>query len=214
MQIALGAPQVEFYSRTRVVAVDDVGDAYEVRTDRGTIRARYVVNATESHTAALFKEFHGVNVPNQTQAAWGAGAAGSMLPSVALSAPQMFFAGVEGGVLFGSDQSVVPDREAGRNAPSRFITEYVASALPRLFSIGRLRVTNEWSGTVGMTPDQFPLIGLMDEKRMYMVGGMAGSGSGVSFLATQWIVFKMLGIDCPDYYPEKYFSPRRFFIKL
>ena len=29
-----------------------------------------------------------------------------------------------------------------------------------------------------MTPDKFPLIDLQDGKRLYMVGGLAGSGSG------------------------------------
>jgi glycine/D-amino acid oxidase-like deaminating enzyme len=87
----------------------------------------------------------------------------------------------------------------------------VAAFLKPFFCIKKIQVTHEWSGTVGMTPDEFPLIGLQDDKRLYIVGGMAGSGSGVSFLATQFVIFKILNIDGPDYYPEKYFSPRRFF---
>jgi hypothetical protein len=50
----------------------------------------------------------------------------------------------------------------------------------------------------------------MDEKRLYMVGGMAGSGSGVAFNGGRHVVAKILGLDGPDHYPEKYFSPRRF----
>ena len=87
----------------------------------------------------------------------------------------------------------------------------MAAFLKPYFSIKGINITNEWSGTVGMTPDEFPLIGLQDNKRLYIVGGMAGSGSGVSFLASHFIVFKILNIDGPDYYPEKYFSPQRFF---
>jgi len=211
LQVALRSPHVEFFSRTKVTNVKDAGKYYELRTKRGVIRARYVINATESHTASLFNQFRGVNVTSQTQAAWGPSDGGTMKPGVAISNPQMFFARVQDGVLMGSDMSPVPDKEAGTNNPSRFITNYVAASLQRLFSIKRMRITNEWSGTVGMTPDEFPLIGLMDSKRLYMVGGMAGSGSGVSFLATQWVVFRIMDIDCPNYYPERYFSPRRFF---
>ena len=147
----------------------------------------------------------------QSQAAFGDSDGGSMRQNVGISSPQMFFGRTKDGILFGSDMSKVPDKEAGRNQPSRFITRYVSAFLKPFFGIGQMRVTNEWSGTVGMTPDEFPLIGLQDDKRLYIVGGMAGSGSGVSFLATQFIVFKVLDIDCPDYYPEEYFSPRRFF---
>lgn len=211
LQIAIQSPNVEFYSQTKVNAVKDIGDFYEIHTDRGTIQAKYVLNATESHTATLFKEFHNILNVGQTQAAYGLSDNGTMQQGVAISSPEMFFSRTKDGILFGSDMSKVPDHEAGLNQPSRFITNYVSAFLKTLFGITRIRVTNEWSGTVGMTPDEFPLIGLQDNKRLYIVGGMAGSGSGVSFLATQFIVFKILDIDCPDYYPEKYFSPKRFF---
>jgi glycine/D-amino acid oxidase-like deaminating enzyme len=64
--------------------------------------------------------------------------------------------------------------------------------------------------TMGMTPDEFPVIGLMDGKRLYIVDGLAGSGSGVSFLGARHVVRKILGKEDVDYYPEKYFSPMRF----
>ena len=209
--VALRSPHVQYFSRTKVTAVKDAGDHYEVRTDRGMIRARYVLNAMESHTASLFPQFRGINRVVQSQAAWGSSDGGTMKEDVALSSPSMFFARTQGGVLFGSDMSRIRDDQAGRNRPSRFITNYVAGWLRPFFDIQRLKVSNEWTGTVGMTPDEFPLIGLQDDKRLYMVGGLAGSGSGVSFLATQFVVFRMLNIECPDYYPEKYFSPSRFF---
>ena len=210
-QVALKSPSVELYTRTKVNAVKDAGDHYEIHTNRGMIKARYVINATESHTPSLFKEFHNILKAGQTQAAFGSSNGGTMQQGVAISTPQMFFSRTKNGILLGSDMSVVPDEEAGRNQPSRFITKYVAAFLKPFFSIKDIQVTNEWSGTVGMTPDEFPLIGLQDGKRLYIVGGMAGSGSGVSFLATQFIIFKILKIDGPDYYPEKYFSPQRFF---
>ena len=62
------------------------------------------------------------------------------------------------------------------------------------------------------TPDEFPLVGLMDGKRCYMVGGMGGgSGSAVSFLGARHLVHGILGISGRCYYPQEYFSPTRFF---
>ena len=186
--------------------------AAAIHTDRGVIRARCVINTTESHTASLFREFHGVLKAGQTQAAYGEIQGGTIRSGVAISSPGMFFCRLGGeGVLFGSDMSAVPDREAGRDQPSRFITRYVGAFLKSLFAIGRIDVANEWSGTVGMTLDEFPLIGLQDDRGLYIVAGLAGSGSGVSFLATRFVVFKILGLDGPDHYPEEFFSPRRFF---
>lgn len=210
-QVALKSPYVALYTRTKVNSVKDIGNHYEIHTNRGLITARYVINATESHTPSLFKEFHDILKAGQTQAAFGNSHGGKMQQGIAISTPRMFFNRTKNGILLGSDMSVVPDKEAGKNQPSRFITKYVAAFLKPYFSIKGINITNEWSGTVGMTPDEFPLIGLQDNKRLYIVGGMAGSGSGVSFLASQFIVFKILNIDGPDYYPEKYFSPQRFF---
>lgn len=71
-------------------------------------------------------------------------------------------------------------------------------------------VTHEWSGTVSYTPDEYPIVGLMDGHRQYIIGGMAGSGTGVSFNAARCVVNRILGFtDEPDDYPPEYFAPTR-----
>ena len=209
-KIALQSPWVELFTATKVTRVEDLGERYAVHTNRGTVTARYLINAMESYTPQLFPEFHELVRPVQTQAAFGFSDGGTMKEGVGLSAPQGFFGRHKQGVLFGSDATPVGDKEAGSNQPSRFITKYVLTLLRDYAGVRHIRVTSEWSGTVGYTPDEFPLVGLMDGKRLYMVGGMAGSGSAVSFNGARHVVCKILGIDGPDYYPEKYFSPCRF----
>lgn len=210
MRIALRSPQVKLFTRTPVTRVEDCGDHYAVHTGRGVVRARYVINAIESQTPQLFPDFHDIIRPMQTQAAWGESDGGSMRPGIGISGDRAFFGRDEHGVIFGSDATRVPDREAGRNQPSRFITRFLLTELKRQFSAARIHVTNEWSGTVSYTPDEFPIVGLMDDKRLYMVGGMAGSGSGVSFNGAHHVVKTILGLDGPDYYPERFFSAKRF----
>ena len=209
-RVALTAPQVQLFSRTKVLRVNDAGEFYEILTERGMIRARYVVNATESHSPTLFKNFRNIIQAEQTQLALGSDDGGTMKPGVAISTPEMFFTRTKKGVLLGSDESRVADEEANKNQPSRFITKYVLSHVREYFAIRSIKITNEWSGTMGMTPDEFPVIGLMDGKRLYIVGGLAGSGSGVSFLGARHVIHKILGKEDIDYYPEKYFSPMRF----
>ena len=71
-------------------------------------------------------------------------------------------------------------------------------------------MTNEWSGTVGYTPDQYPIVGSLDGRGRYIVAGMCGSGSGVSFNGGRCIVNRILGLDDePDDYPAAYFAPSR-----
>ncbi len=84
------------------------------------------------------------------------------------------------------------------------------SEYKRVYGLFVWRLTNEWSGTVGYTPDEYPLIGRLDDQGKYMIGGMAGSGSGVAFNASRCIVNRILEQTSePDDYPEAYFSPSR-----
>jgi glycine/D-amino acid oxidase-like deaminating enzyme len=210
MRIALASGRVELFTRTKVLKVQNRGDRYAVHTERGVILADYVVNATESQTPQLFPEFHNVICPMQTQAAFGESDGGSMKAGVGISSDRAFYGKHANGVIFGSDATRVPDHEAGGNRPSRFITSFVLTEMKQQFQVGAMNVKNEWSGTVSYTPDEYPIVGSMDGKRMYIIAGMAGSGSGVSFNAARHVVQKITGAEGPDYYPERYFSPARF----
>lgn len=207
---ALTSGKAAFYSRTKVLEIRLEGDEYLVRTSRGTIKARSVVNATESYTPLLHPQFHDRIRPTQTQAASGDGGPQSMKPHVGISGSRAFFGKHDGKVLIGSDSTRVPDREAGRIQPSRFITKFLLGEMRKYYGPYRYRVTHEWSGTVSYTPDEFPIVGLMDGRRQYIIGGMAGSGTAVSFNAARCIVNRILGLtDEPDDYPPEYFSPTR-----
>lgn len=200
-----------FYSRTKVGRVEDAGDEYLVHTARNPIRAKYVVNATESYTPLLHKQFHNVVQPTQTQAARVKGAPARMKPAVGISNSRAFFTRHDDNVVLGTDATRVPDQQAGRNQPSRFLTKYVIGEMVRAMGPGNYHVTNEWSGTVTYTPDQYPIIGVFDGKRQYILGGMAGSGTAVSFNGARCVVNRILGITGEeDNYPEPYFSATRF----
>ncbi len=207
---ALKKPSVGLWTRTPVLGVEDEGEHYRVSTQRGSLLTRHLVYATESYTPKLHPPLHDVILPAQQQAASGDGGPERMKPHVGISG-SWYFAGRYGRrVLFGSGGARVADREAGRNKPSRFLTRFVAAEMKRHFGAYRLRMANEWSGTVGYTPDEYPIVGLLDGKRRHIIGGMAGSGSGVSFNGGRCIVNRILGLeDEPDDYPAAYFAPSR-----
>lgn len=210
LRSATNRSTVKLFTRTKVIRLEDCGEHYMVHTDRGIIRTRHVVNGTEAYTPKLHKQFHDVILPMQEQAACGNEGPKAMKPHVGISA-SWFFAGRYGSrVLFGSGGSRLPDHEAGRNWPSRFLSKFIAGEMKRVYGPYKLHMTNEWSGTVGYTPDEYPIVGLIDGKRHYIVAGMCGSGSGVSFNAGRCIVNRILAkTDEPEDYPEAYFSPSR-----
>lgn len=209
LEKALESPNVQLFTHTRVLEVKEDGEQYLLRTERGAIRTRFVINAVEAHTSALHPQYGEFIHPVQTQAAFGTGGPENMKPHIGLSGKRGFFGGHGEGAMVGSDASRIPPQRANCNNPSRFITKFLMGELHKYFGRSRLHVTHEWSGTPGFTADEFPVVGLLDGKRQYAIGGMCGSGTGVSFNAARHVVQQVLGIDGPDDYPAGYFAPSR-----
>ena len=130
---ALQSPAVELFTRTRVTGIEAAENGYQVRTARGTIRASHIIFATESYTAALLSEFHDRLLPIQEQAASGDGGPQNMKPHIGISGNWWFSGRYGDRVLFGSGGSRLPDHEAGRNRPSRYLTNFVAAQLVKSF---------------------------------------------------------------------------------
>ena len=209
LQTAIAQPNVEFYSRTKVLRVEDQGEHYLVHTSRGVVRTRYIVNATESYTGALHRQYRALIHPVQTQAAFGQGGPQSMEAGIGLSGKRGFFARHGTGVMVGSDATRLPHERAGSNNASRFITKFLLGEVHRYFDRSPIEITHEWSGTPGFTADEYPVVGLLDGKRQYLIGGMCGSGSAVSFNGARHVVQQILGLDGPDDYPQEYFGVSR-----
>lgn len=213
-RVALASKRVALYSRTRVTRVERLhGDAtahYRIHTSRGTIDCNDVVNATEAYTPMLHPRFHNRILPTQTQAASGTGGPGTIAPHVGISGTRAFFARHHDAIIVGSDATRVPDNEAGVIQPSRFITAFVLGELRRYYGSSATHITHEWSGTVSYTPDEYPIVGVMDGHRQYLIAGMAGSGTAVSFNAGRCIVNRILGRTQEiDDYPDAFFAPSR-----
>ena len=209
LQTALATPHVALYARTKVLRITDQGEDYAVETERGTIRCRHLVNATESYTAILHQQFRGKLNPVQTQAAFGQGGPESMKEHIGLSGKRGFFGRHSSGVMIGSDATQLPYHLAGNNKPSRFITKFLIGEMHRYFDQSPIEITHEWSGTPGFTADEYPIVGLIDSKRQYLIGGMCGSGTAVSFNGARHVIQQILGLDGPDDYPAAYFAPTR-----
>jgi glycine/D-amino acid oxidase-like deaminating enzyme len=206
---ALQSSSVQLFTQTKVLAVEGDSESYLVTTSRGPVHARHVVFATEAYTPNLQTHFHSIINPRQTQAAYGIDHGRSLKPDISFSSSTFFCVRHENGILFGSDETPIPDSEVGKNLASRFITAYTAGQLRKSFGRFPLQVTNEWAGSVGFTPDEYPIVGTIDGKRQYIIAGMSGSGTAVSFNAGRCICRRILGQTDDDDYPAEYFAPSR-----
>ena len=209
LSTALRSERVSLFTHTRVTSVRDLGEHYELDTSRGVIRARHVINATESYSALLHPRLRGVLHTVQTQAAFAEGGPISVKPNTGISSTAAWFGRHGDGMLFGSDGTRIGYKGAGRIKPSHFITKYMLGEIHRYFGHSSMRVTREWSCTAGFTDDEFPIVGPLDGKRQYIIGGMCGSGSAVHFNGARHVVQRILGVDGPDDYPTEYFAPSR-----
>ncbi len=210
LSVAIQSRKVSLFTQTKVTGVDQHDGGYAIKTSRGTIHASNVIYAVESFLPKMDARFHDIIEPHQEQLSSGIGTPEKMSCDNSVTG-KFFFGGRRGDTLFvGSDSTRVPDSLAGCNKPCRFLTKFALSEYKRVYDSFDWRLTNEWSGTVSYTPDEYPLIGQLNEPGKYMIGGMAGSGSGVAFNASRCIVNRILAITSePDDYPEAYFSPMR-----
>lgn len=89
LEVALRNPNIQLFTHTPVQRVVRDGDFYQVHTHRGFIRSRYLVNATESHTPAILKDFlkpfPDLISPHKAQGVHAEGGPESMNPLVAVS---------------------------------------------------------------------------------------------------------------------------------
>ncbi len=218
VQAAIASERVRLFSRTAVLGVERDGDGYLVRTDRGDIRTPNVVNATDSHTPHLFDSWLDIYPdrrlvwPYRAQGIYAEVGPPSIPTGVGVIAGLGFFSKIsQGGSVFGTDQSPIKPHQAGRSEPSRFLTKLMCAEMTRIWGSTAMRITHEWTGSVGVAPDWFPVVGPMDDRRLYILSSFCGAGSAVSFNAGQHIVFQILGKDCdPEYHPQEFFSPMRF----
>lgn len=144
---ALEAENVELYTNTRVLRVEDRREGYAVHTERGTVLARHVLSATESYTGLLHSRYRDLIHPVQSQMAAAEGGPTCMKPHVGMQFLRGGFTRLDDAVIFGGDLKRVPRRMAGRNKPSRFITKYLTGEMHRYFGQSRLRVVREWRCT-------------------------------------------------------------------
>jgi glycine/D-amino acid oxidase-like deaminating enzyme len=134
-----------------------------------------------------------------------------MVLGSASSGPYAWFHPRERGFAFGSDTTPIQLDEVPFNKPSRLITYSAAAEVLRLWGPTPFTVYHEWTGSVALSPDNYPVIGRLDDHGAWICGAYAGAGSTCSFRGALRVVNAILGHDDEsEAFPDMFFSPARF----
>lgn len=215
------------FAVTPVSASHEGTAKWEVQTDRGTVRAKRVVLATNAYTNVLHSGLAntGFLVPSRSQVT-------AIRPRSDIShhPAQHKSVGVndrgsgdyfmirapglkdEGDVLYGGGRAISVTREMGITDDSTVnekIAAYLKRSVPEVF--GRESWGNgseevrDWSGITCYTPDTFPLVGeVPDEDDLWASVGMNGHGMAMAFRSAEALVVMMTTGKEPDWFPKPF----------
>lgn len=208
--------------------ISSSGAKWAVKTDRGTVRGRHVVLATNSYTNALHPGLAstGFLVPQRNQVA-------AVHPSKNTSSNKVFrrshsypdlhsgnnYIAIRapgdpgaGDVIIGGSTKFSPTRE--RNITDDSVIN--ADIADDLHGVGRVvfgyenwgettTVVKDWTGIICNTPDGFPVVGgLPGEEGLWASACMNGHGMAWAFRAAEALVGMMVEGEAPAWYPRTF----------
>ncbi|MCJ1406818.1 hypothetical protein MMC19_000888 [Ptychographa xylographoides] len=206
--------------------VGEEGAGWSVQTDRGTVKAKNVVLATNAYTNSLYPGLKetGFLTPGRSQVtAIRPGSNISGNPALRRSAGLNDFNGSgdyfmsrapglkgEGDILYGGGRSISKTKELGITDDSKInpeIAAYLQHAAPKFFGHERWgeeeKEVMDWTGITCYTPDTFPLVGeAPGEKGLWCSVGMNGHGMAMAFRSAEALVEMMVEGREPEWFPK------------
>lgn len=208
---------------------------WEVHTERGTVRAKNVVLATNAYTNPLHHGLAntGFLVPSRSQIT-------AIRPEKDLSAHPSALKSVgvndrgsgdyfltrapgtkgEGDIIYGGGRFISKTREMGVTDDSKVndkISQYLKQSVLEVFGRenwgDQSEEIRDWSGITCYTPDTFPLVGeFPSEAGLWGSVGMNGHGMAMAFRCAEALVEMMISGKEPNWFP-KTFRIRRAWAK-
>jgi glycine/D-amino acid oxidase-like deaminating enzyme len=186
-------------TRTHVEAVEQSRNGLIVRTPRGEIRAKFVVHATNASARHLRPVLKDLIVPVRGQVIvtepvpplWNFDWITNHGYEYCLQRP-------DGRIVLGGMQWQSPTHEWNIEDDSRIepaVSAGLRAFLPDHFeALRNVRVQGEWTGIMGFSPDDNPLVGELPGYRgEYIIAGYTGHGMPIAFGAGRAIAQMITG---------------------
>ena len=168
----------EIHEGVEVTGVDVVdGQCRGVRTDRGSVAAGIVVNATAGWST-LLAEMAGVRLPISTMAlqAFVTEPYRHVLDGLLSSMDLYVYASqtARGEILVGAE--VLPYTTYSTRSSFSFLAEAAKRTIQIFPVVAKARAMRQWTGLCDMTPDSSPILGESETSRFFLMCGMGTWG--------------------------------------
>ncbi|KPI43999.1 uncharacterized protein AB675_6337 [Cyphellophora attinorum] len=209
-------------SNTPVLSISRASDSnrpYLLRTKRGTIMAKHVVHCTEGHAAHLLPQLRGIIIPRRGQMTVQGGDQQMLrgrVESFSLTIQGIFSYATTnartGDIFIGGGDREDRKYSMGRASDAEedlAALSYLSGVLQVVFGSQRgtmaPRVKSSWSGTLGCSIDDAPLVGMLPQELLerpagsaisaeWISAGYGGYGMVNAFLCGKYLVEMMLGL--------------------
>jgi glycine/D-amino acid oxidase-like deaminating enzyme len=207
------------------------GARWWVNTDRGDLRAKTVVFATNGYTNALHKGIARTEFLKPSRSQVSAVRSKNDISNIPVrdksvgvndrSSGDYFLTRAhglegEGDVLYGGGRAISKTREMGITDDSTInedIAAYFKKSVPEVFGESNwgegLEEVRDWTGITCYTPDTFPLVGeIPGEEGIFASVGMNGHGMAMAFRSAEALVVQMTTGKRPDWLPKQFYIER------
>jgi len=204
-------------TQTKVSQVDREGSYFIVKTNRGQIKAHHVVYATNAWASELLPFLKDLIVPVRGQVLvtapispiWNFGFSTNFGYEYCQQRP-------DGRIVLGGMRWLSQTSEIGiidDTAINPVISSGLRGFLPQHFpTLQTLQVEQEWTGILGFSKDNNPLIGALPHRLgEYIIAGFSGHGMAMTFSAGKTVAEMIMGrmtepwVDVFD--PSRFFHP-------
>lgn len=192
-----------------VARIESSEDGVELSTTHGQVQAQQVFVCTNAWVSELVPELRGIVVPRR----------GQMLAAKAPSISELRNAyymnrgdeylrsGPSGELLMGGARSSEPETESGDHGGiDPTVQAKLEWWLSTLLGV-EYEVTDRWSGVMGFAPSHLPVVGPLDDPRIWVCAGFTGHGMSLGHLVATQTLTAMLG-EGP--HPDMFNRPDQF----
>ncbi|KAG9237128.1 FAD dependent oxidoreductase [Amylocarpus encephaloides] len=220
--------RLQLYTNTHATRIfKGLDGIWNIETERGVVKGKRVVVATNGYTARILKQFQGAIVPLRGQVT--AQRPGSSMPSAGLETTYSFIYGsgyeymisrprdsmypgdivIGGGLVKAPQEGLYEYGTTDDTMINSIISTYINDSTESYFGSswgddhedGRVR--REWTGIMGYSPDGFPFVGEVPEKEnMWIAAGFQGHGMALCWECGRGLVEMMDGVDAGEWFPE------------
>ncbi|RSH82890.1 hypothetical protein EHS25_005880 [Saitozyma podzolica] len=234
LAIASERDHISLFTGTPVIDVSETqaSSGQDVRTNRGTIRAKQIILCTNAHTPHLFPEDHPLKTfifPSRQQMGLvtpTTSFAGTRALQTTYGFPKGYCATTSGGIVVGLGERVYVSEGCGSaedfigNSDDTTVlpgcTEYLESFMASTMigwgeqALGE-GLTRTWTGVKGHTIDRLPLVGpVPDRKGLFLSAGFNGHGMSTTHTCARALTQLVLNGTWDQDFPEAYIlSPPR-----